>query len=253
MHDCSEADPNPIIADFVAAAVKSRLLLYVLALIVFCTFLYLGDWQLGRAQEKRMLLERWQSELADPLPDSMNHRSHLRIPMRVQVAGHFLPKIWLLDNQQHAQQVGVRIYQLFEYQQIEGPKRVLPVELGWLAYTDGRQLPEIGALEGKFELDGLLLSPPSAGIDMGQASQQVGADRWLMMRMQPELGEQQYPGIYQHTVLRPLPDWPHGFYRDLSILPNTLPPEKHQGYAVQWFAMAGAILFIVIVLSVRKK
>ena len=36
------------------------------------------------------------------------------------------------------------------------------------------------------------------------------------------------------------------------MLPNTLPPEKHRGYAVQWFALALAVLVTALVLTFRK-
>ena len=43
-----------------------------------------------------------------------------------------------------------------------------------------------------------------------------------------------------------------GYARDLEILPNTLPPDRHLGYAVQWFALAAAMLVIALVLTFRK-
>ena len=43
-----------------------------------------------------------------------------------------------------------------------------------------------------------------------------------------------------------------GYARDLDILPNTLPPDRHLGYAVQWFALAVAMLAIALVLTFRK-
>ena len=42
------------------------------------------------------------------------------------------------------------------------------------------------------------------------------------------------------------------YARDLDILPNTLPPERHLGYAVQWFGLALAVLVTALVLTFRK-
>ena len=53
-------------------------------------------------------------------------------------------------------------------------------------------------------------------------------------------------------VLRLDPKLPIGYARDLEILPNTLPPQKHLGYAVQWFALALAVLFTALILTFRK-
>ena len=54
-------------------------------------------------------------------------------------------------------------------------------------------------------------------------------------------------------VLRLDPTLPIGFPRDLDILPNTLPPEQHRGYAVQWFGLALAVLATSFILGFRRK
>ena len=41
--------------------------------------------------------------------------------------------------------------------------------------------------------------------------------------------------------------------RDLDVLPNTLPPARHLGYAVQWFALALATLVVAGVLTWRRR
>ena len=48
------------------------------------------------------------------------------------------------------------------------------------------------------------------------------------------------------------PALPLGYARDLDILPNTLPPQKHLGYAVQWFGLAVAVLAIAVFLTFRR-
>ena len=41
-----------------------------------------------------------------------------------------------------------------------------------------------------------------------------------------------------------------GFVREWAIV--SMPPVRHVGYAVQWFAMALAILILFIALNVKK-
>jgi cytochrome oxidase assembly protein ShyY1 len=41
--------------------------------------------------------------------------------------------------------------------------------------------------------------------------------------------------------------------RDLDILANTLTPQRHLGYAVQWFGLAIMVLVVALVLTLRKK
>jgi surfeit locus 1 family protein len=53
-------------------------------------------------------------------------------------------------------------------------------------------------------------------------------------------------------VLRLDPAQPYGFERDLGLLPNTLPPERHFGYALQWFALAATVAVVWLVLTLRS-
>ena len=54
-------------------------------------------------------------------------------------------------------------------------------------------------------------------------------------------------------VLRLDPSLPLGHERDLEVLANTLPPEKHRGYAIQWFGLAFATLVVILLLWFRKR
>ena len=54
-------------------------------------------------------------------------------------------------------------------------------------------------------------------------------------------------------VLKLDPALPIGYTRDLDILPNTLPPERHLGYAVQWFGLALAVFITALLLTLRTR
>lgn len=54
-------------------------------------------------------------------------------------------------------------------------------------------------------------------------------------------------------VLRLDPALPVGYARDLEMLPNTLPPARHLGYAVQWFGLAAAVLVTATLLTWRAR
>ncbi|MDQ3159743.1 MAG: hypothetical protein M3Q51_01825, partial [Pseudomonadota bacterium] len=41
--------------------------------------------------------------------------------------------------------------------------------------------------------------------------------------------------------------------RDLVILPNTLTPARHLGYAVQWFALSLTVLVVAVVLTLKAR
>ena len=44
-----------------------------------------------------------------------------------------------------------------------------------------------------------------------------------------------------------------GYARDLDVLSGAMPPEHHRGYAVQWFAMAAALLIATLIVARQKK
>ena len=63
------------------------------------------------------------------------------------------------------------------------------------------------------------------------------------------LGE--YLGMPVHgRVLRLAPQSEHGFRRDWPLVSMT--PQRHYGYAVQWFGLAGALFGIYLVAGLRR-
>jgi surfeit locus 1 family protein len=46
------------------------------------------------------------------------------------------------------------------------------------------------------------------------------------------------------------PGEPHGFRREW--VSNEFPPERHYGYALQWFALAATLLVLFIVVNLHK-
>ena len=108
-------------------------------------------------------------------------------------------------------------------------------------------------LRGPQRIAGLLGPPPSEGI--ARASPTVLADgSLLVIALQREALAQalSLPALAPR-VLKLDPDLPLGYARDLDILPNTLPPERHVGYAVQWFGLAAAVFITALVLTWRSR
>jgi cytochrome oxidase assembly protein ShyY1 len=54
-------------------------------------------------------------------------------------------------------------------------------------------------------------------------------------------------------VLRLDPALALGYPRDLDLLSNTLPPERHRGYALQWFGLSLAVLATTFLLYFRRR
>ena len=231
---------------------RHPVLLWAFALLAIAGFSSLGVWQLGRAELKREMLAEVQRALAARTPQPapvLGDDARSGAYDWVELTGRFVdvPAV-LLDNQQHAGRVGVRAYRVFE---TTAGVRLL-VDLGWVALPPDRTLPQVPRDASRNVLRGLLLPPPGSGLRLGEPQPQTDGTL-LTMRVEPAAiaSALRLPALAPR-VLRPEPEAGFGYQRDFDILPNTLPPEKHIGYAVQWFALALAVLVTSVLLTVRR-
>jgi surfeit locus 1 family protein len=226
---------------------------WALALPLAALFAALGFWQHGRGGEKQATLDSVDAQLADRSPKPLALAADAGRADDHDWAtgeGRFAegPAV-LLDNQQREGRVGVRAYRAF-VPDAEGASPLL-VELGWLPLPGDRTLPSVPCPDAT-RVAGLLAAPPSPGIGAATAVPQpdgtVLATSLDMQALAPLLGQ---PRLAPR-VLKLDPALPFGHARDLDVLPNTLPPERHLGYALQWWALSLAVLVVALVLTLRR-
>lgn len=227
---------------------------WLLAIVVAALFAVLGVWQLGRAQQKRAMLAEAQATIAQHHAIALAAASdpaHASGYDWATGGGHFLPApAVLLDSQVHGGQVGVRVYRMFL---ADGATQPLLVDLGWLPVLDRHHMPALPPPELR-EVRGLLMPPPSHGLMSPTITKSSNGDDLLVTALQaPGLADALGQPALAPRVLRLDPDIHVGGERDLDVLPNTMPPERHIAYAVQWFAMAMTILIIAFLLTRRAK
>lgn len=232
---------------------SSRLLGWILALAAMVLFAGLGHWQLGRKLEKQAQLDAAQRVLSQRMPRALSIAADPKRSRDYDWAageGRFVdvPAV-LLDNQQRAGRTGVRIYRLF--QPADGTTPLL-VELGWLPVQGERVMPDVPRSTGTIRLEGLLSPPPSPGLVRATTAPQPNGTLLATTLVAAQLRAALRTDRLAPRVLRLDPELSIGYARDLEILPNTLPPQKHLGYAVQWFALALAVLVTALVLTFRK-
>nr|WP_321167726.1 SURF1 family protein [Alkalisalibacterium limincola] len=230
--------------------------LWLFALAMLGVFLVAGTWQWQRGLEKDAMLAAQARTIQEREPVALaTAREH---PERLEWAagtGRF-PDVApvYLDNQRNDGRQGVRVYRVFEVDDADATQ--LLVELGWLPLPADRGLPVLPDLApGEHPVRGLLMPPPSAGLSLGEALQRQPDGSLLALRVVPaEIAAALGLSVdLAPRVLRLDPALDIGFERDLDVLANTLPPEKHRGYAVQWFGLAAATLVITLVLSFRRR
>lgn len=223
------------------------------ALAGIAGFAALGTWQWSRSTQKQALLDEQADLLARREPQPLAVAAD---PARARAldwaAGHgtFDERVLFLDNQQRGGRAGLRVYGVFAPDAAPDP---LLVELGWLPWGEGRELPEVELPRAPLEVAGVLVAPPSSGIALGDGVAPQGGSRWLLTRLEPaRLAARIGLSVpLAPRVLRLDPQLPLGFERDLDLLPNTLPPERHRGYAVQWFALAATVAIVYLILALR--
>lgn len=230
---------------------RPRLILgWLLALVVIAIFARLGVWQSQRAVEKQTMLDEAAQVLAARQPVGLEAAADPQRRARYEWAsgtGEFADGAqWLLDNQQRDGRVGVRAYRVF----VPDQGTPLLVDLGWLPVAGDRAMPTVERPTGRIALEGLLEPPPSGGIALG-AGMARESGGWLMLRVELPAISAAAGTPLAARVLRLDPASPLGYTRDLALLPNTLPPEKHRGYALQWFGLAAAVLLTALILTFR--
>ena len=231
---------------------KHRVALWLLAAALFAAFCALGTWQWRRGIAKEATLAAQAAVLAERREGPLAELSSQDDAALAWAAGHgrFLDSpVLLLDNQRRGPAVGVREFRVF---QPDGGRALL-VDLGWIALPGDRTLPATAPLPGDHALRGLLAPPPSAGIALGPDHADAGGGRWLLTRIELSAIATALRIDLAPRVLRLDPAVPLGHARDLDPLPNTLPPERHRGYAVQWFGLAFATLVVTLFLSLRRR
>ena len=229
------------------------LLGWALALLAAAAFCGLGFWQLGRARQKEAMLAAVHEVLAERIPQPLSlaaDASRARGYDWAAGEGEFAdaPAI-LLDNQQRDGRVGVRAYRLF------APAGASPllVELGWLPLPGDRTMPAIERPSGIIRVQGLLTPPPSHGIASAVAVKQPGGELLTIGLDAGNLASGLGVDALPPRMLKLDPAVKLGYARDLDILPNTLPPERHLGYAVQWFGLALAVFVTALLLDLRQR
>lgn len=231
---------------------KKHWFYYLFAAMLCFTFFSLGRWQLSRANWKQGRLDAVTAVLKERTPQSLAVLSNSDDTDLAWASGRgrfIAAPVLLLDNQRLGDKVGVNVFRVFQ----PDNGRALLVNMGWLPVPGDRRMPTPEKISGAYQLDGLLVAPPSPGLAIGPAYVKTSNQYWLLTRMSLQELSSELKTPFASRVLRLNPDSPIGHARDLDILPNTLPPEKHRGYAVQWFGLGLATVVITLVLGMRSR
>jgi cytochrome oxidase assembly protein ShyY1 len=212
----------------------------------------LGLWQLQRADEKAVINAQWELKRhQNPVPlqslDSTNVELLEYLP--VQLSGQFLPgKYFLLDNRIHRGNFGNEVLGVFKLK--DGGKIVL-VNRGWIAADPSRrQTPVIPGVDGPVTITGYVYVSQGKPYLLADVALKAGWPKRIQAVEMDKLGaaieQEQGVELFPYPV-RIDPDSAAALTVDWHLV--NVSPEKHTGYAVQWFTMAAALFILFILRS----
>lgn len=210
----------------------------------------LGFWQISRGEEKARLLA--QAAAYEGMPaiefNALAAGDVVEEGRLVRAHGVFLRESQgLLDNQVRAGAVG---YDVLTPLRLSGNGAVVLVDRGWLARGPQRaDVPQWRTPGGEVSVTGYLRAPTDVPLVDGRVAETLGGF-WVVSEIDPQrLGE--HLGLRLHPrILRLAEDSAHGFRRDWPVV--GMGPQRHYGYAAQWFGLAAALLTLYVIAGVRR-
>lgn len=223
--------------------------LTLLALIFIILFSALGFWQLSRATQKEALLASFalRTQHAPLTANALDPTKDQRF-YRIQLDGIFdNAHSVLLDNKIQDGKIGYEIYTPFHATQLAQP---ILVDRGFIQIGINRQtLPKIRDVTGKVSIIGMLNTPPTY-VALGKLYESpnlvwpLRVEYINLAELKPFVGDLSTP-----YVINLSPTDAAAYDMKWQIV--TMAPEKHKGYAVQWFAFALTLLILSVALNRR--
>ncbi|SDK15707.1 Cytochrome oxidase assembly protein ShyY1 [Ferrimonas sediminum] len=220
----------------------------LITLAVFCALVKLGWWQLQRADTKQQLQQQLQQRAQRTLSWSQVQATAdvAGFGLTVSVQPQALPPL-LLDNRTLNGQVG---YQWLQPVVVGAEAPLLLLDLGFVAAGLSRnQLPALPELPATLPVSGRLYRPGHNPLST-QAHGEPGAKIRIQAVNFEEIEQMLRQPLLPYLLFVDQPA-EIGFIRHWR--PISMSPDKHKGYAVQWFGLATAWLVIVYLLWRRQR
>lgn len=210
-------------------------LLIISGLFLLPGLVMLGWWQLDRAEEKRRLIDSWQTgsyEIGLPSQSAALKGGYRKTQIKVMLDKR---RYFLLDNRTRRGRAG---YEVVAVATTNQQQRLL-VNLGWVAASVNREvLPRVVIPDGELMLKGGLRRLTGT-FRVGEEFVTTGWPKRVQSLEQGAVADLLGNDVVPYELQL---DTALIGGLDLNWAVTTLTPTKHLGYAVQWFAMALALL-----------
>ncbi len=232
---------------------RQKIIPTVCVFILTPALIYLGFWQLDRAQHKA---ERMQSFAARTTAPTITVGAQMETPNEIEFHSVKATGVWdqtkefLLDNQVLNSRAG---YHVITPLILRDGKTAVLVNRGWVAAKpDRRQLPQVEEVLGTTTVSGVAVVPPSESFLLKEQNpieqewekvwQALDLDRFreaLDYRLHEFVIvlDEEHSDVLEYHLNKPTGEW---------II-------RHKAYAFQWFALAATLLVIYFVVGFRRK
>lgn len=233
---------------------KLSFISFLFYLMVMTLLISLGFWQLGRAEEKKVFLEKQkmseEKEIIDLKFALATNQEDLRY-RKIELTGEYDKEHqFLIDNQIVNGQAG---YFVMTPLKIHGLNKTVLVNRGWIALNkDRRILPKLSVTTLKTTLRGRINNFPVVGIRLAGA--EIPTEGWPSVVQVVDINI-----LSKKLSVSLLPfqielnaDMNNGYVREWKKS-TIIPPEKHIAYAIQWFGLAITLTVLFIWFSKKVK
>ena len=221
---------------------------YVVALVLIGSFVKLGMWQLDRADEKQAIFDSYDQAANAPatlISDGDSLASQTRytpVSLRAEVIDS---PVIILENRVVDQTPGIHLLQAARL----ADGSLVLLNHGWLekrAHSTQLDIPELQT--GNQMYQGLVDWLPATGLKLGELPQvHPESLRYSVPRIEGAWLREIFGLEIERVILLTEQQLP--WQREWR--PGLMPAERHQGYALQWFSLATAVLLICFFMAWR--
>lgn len=191
----------------------------------------LGAWQWERAADKRVFLQR--------LAEAPRLEAPHDIPpegAQVVLRGEFIAnQTYYLDNRIHEGVVGVAV--LTPLRDVEG--QLWLIQRGYVPTAGSRSNPDIATPDGEVTVIGQWQPEGGAGPLFGPNQEGRRLQQLALAPWERVFGDFAHRGwVHQQQGPGMLTPW---------WQPNVMPPQRHVGYAIQWWGLALAAMAVMLI------
>lgn len=226
---------------------RPRLGMTLLAAAGIALTLALGQWQIGRAQYKEGLQDRYEALSREPAVNVGGQMIAVDdvLLRRVEVRGEYAPRFTVfVDNQIHQHRPGFHVATPLR---ISGSQRYVLVNRGWVPSPQDRSMPQIRTPAGEQVVQGVAVGYNERYLEL--STKVAEGNIWqnlVFERYRQATGLELQPFILRQESVAE-----DGLVRVWSR--PDLGRNTHLAYAFQWYALSLAMFIYYLVIHVKRR